>query len=122
MSNGQWIHEMLAGLDRQGMPALFPYLEEDVLFRFGSFPPGRGRQTFADLWAAISGPIESLRHRLFETWEMGDTAICRGEVTYGLTDGRAVTVPFANVFKLRNGKISDYLIYVDASAVFGVAP
>ena len=39
--------------------------------------------------------------------------------TYTLTDGGTVTVPFANVFYLRDGRITDYLIYVDASAVFG---
>lgn len=113
------MHEMLAALDADGVPALFPYLEDDVLFRFGSFPAGRGRETFAQTWTAISPHIESLSHELLDTWDDDGAAFCRGNVTYNLKDGRAVTVPFANVFYLRGGKISEYLIYVDASAVFG---
>lgn len=110
---------MFDGLDTTGVPGLFPYLDDDVVFRFGSFPAGRGRDVFDETWRSISSHIESLSHELLEVWETDDSAICRGNVTYSLTDGRDVTVPFANVFYLRGGKIVEYLIYVDASAVFG---
>jgi len=118
---GNWLHEMFAALDADGVPGLFPYLHEDVKFRFGSFPAGRGREMFDQTWKAISSSIESLSHELLDTWESESSAICRGNVTYALTDGSRVTVPFANVFYLQDGRITDYLIYVDASAVFGIS-
>ena len=121
MNSRTWIHDMLEALDDKGVPGLFPYLHEDVRFRFGSFPPGRGRETFDATWQAISAHIESLSHELLDVWEIDGSAACRGNVTYGLTDGRVVTVPFANVFYLQDGRIAEYLIYVDASAVFGVS-
>ncbi|MBT8442721.1 MAG: nuclear transport factor 2 family protein [Gammaproteobacteria bacterium] len=114
-----WIKDMFAALDAEGVPGLFPYLHDDVLFRFGSFPPGHGRETFDETWRAISTDIASLSHELLDVWDMGESAVCRGNVTYELKDGRSVTVPFVNVFYLRDGKIAEYLIYVDASAVFG---
>jgi len=110
---------MFAVLDAKGVPGLFPYLDENVVFRFGSFPPGRGRETFDEAWVSISPHIESLCHELLDVWDSGESAVCRGNVTYELKDGSAVTVPFANVFYLRDGKIVEYLIYIDASAVFG---
>lgn len=61
-----------------------------------------------------------MRHELHEAWELGETAICRGEVCYERANGTAVTVPFANIFKRRDGLICEYRIYVDASAVFGI--
>jgi ketosteroid isomerase-like protein len=115
-----WIADLFAGLDNAGVEALFPYLHDDVHFRFASYPAGTGKQAFADAWAAMSSHIESLHHKLLDSWQMNDAAACRGEVTYTLTDGRAITLPFANIFKLRDGLISDYLIYIDASSVFGV--
>jgi len=119
MSDSAWIHEMFDALDADGVPGLFPYLDEDVMFRFGSFPPGRGRANFDETWVAISAHIESLSHELLDVWDSGDSAVCRGNVTYALKDGNAVTLPFANIFYLRDGKIVQYLIYIDASAVFG---
>ncbi len=119
MGERGWMHEMFAALDADGVPGLFPYLHDDVAFRFGSFPAGRGRDTFDRTWRQISPHVDSISHELLDTWESDESAVCRGNVTYRLTDGRSVTVPFANVFYLRDGKIAEYLIYVDASAVFG---
>ena len=110
---------MFQSLDSGGVPALYPYLTEDVVFRFGSFPAGRGRETFAETWSAMSGQIVSMVHALLDVWEGDGSTVCRGTVRYELTDGRSITVPFANVFYLRDGKIAEYLIYVDASPVLG---
>jgi len=116
-----WVKALFAGLDSSGVPGLFPYLDEQVQFRFGSFPPERGRDRFAAAWEAMSPRVRALRHDVLETWAVDDRVICRGNVTYTLVDGGAVTVPFANFFRLRDGRIIEYLIYVDASAVLGSA-
>lgn len=121
MSVRTWMHDMLTALDTEGVPGLYPWLRDDVVYRFGSFPAGRGKESFNETWLAISSHIESLSHELLDTWETGDSAVCRGNVTYALSDGRSVTLPFANVFYLSDGKIAEYLIYVDASAVFGAS-
>jgi ketosteroid isomerase-like protein len=119
MAKRTWIDEMFAALDADGVPGLFPYLDENVSFRFGSFPPGRGRDAFDAAWRTISTDIDSLSHEILDVWDAGESAVCRGNVTYVLRDGRRITVPFANVFYLDGGKITKYLIHVDASAVFG---
>lgn len=117
-----WMHEMFAALDADGVPGLYPWVHEDLRFRFAGYPEGRGRENFAAAWAGMATHVTRLQHELKHTWELGEEAICRGEVRYTLDDGRVITAPFANVFKLRDGRISEYLIYVDASAVLGVAP
>ena len=114
-----WIEELFHDLDHGGVPAIFSFLDENVEFRFGSFPPDRGRQRFAEVWQAMSPRISAMRHEVLETWQPGDRAICRGTVHYDLEDGGTVTVPFATFFRLRDGRVTEYLIYVDAAAVFG---
>lgn len=121
MTEQHWIEGMFHALDANGVPGLFPYLAEDVRFRFASYPEGGGREAFAAAWGAMAGHVASLTHELAEIWEVPGAVICRGEVTYRLAEGGAVTVPFANVLYLRDGLICRYLIYVDASAVFGPA-
>lgn len=117
-----WLKQMFAALDADGVPGLFPWLHDDLGFRFAGYPPGRGRQAFAEAWAAMSGNIRGMQHRIDRSWELGEECICRGEVTYRLIDGRTVRAPFANFFRLHGGRISEYLVYVDASAVIGAAP
>jgi len=41
-----------------------------------------------------------------------------GEVTYTRHDGSRVTLPFANVFRLRDDLISEYLIYADLAPLY----
>jgi TRAP-type uncharacterized transport system substrate-binding protein len=44
--------------------------------------------------------------------------ICHGTVTYTRHDASTLTVPFANIFRTRDDLIDEYLIYVDASALY----
>lgn len=62
--------------------------------------------------------IGGIHHDLVEAWEFGDSAICRGEVSYTRRDGSVLSVPFANIVKRRDGRILEYLIYLDNSALF----
>jgi ketosteroid isomerase-like protein len=122
MDHDGFLRDMFAALDRDSVHGLFPYLTEDVEFRFAGYPKAQGRETFAKIWAEMSGAIRALEHRLHGVGRDGDVLFCRGDVSYHLTDGATVTVPFANWFRLRGDLISEYLIYVDASPVFGASP
>ncbi len=122
MNHETWLREMFEALDREGVPGLFPYLTEDVLFRFASYPAGRGRDTFAGAWAAMSESIRCLEHRLEGVQSQDDGIFCHGLVTYHLKEGGPVTAPFATRFVMKGREIAEYHIYVDASAVLGAAP
>jgi ketosteroid isomerase-like protein len=112
------MRELFAANDQRDPARFSEHLCEDVDFRFGNAAPLHGRQPVHELVAGFFPVIGGIRHDLAEAWEFGDSAICRGEVTYARHDGRVLTVPFANVFKCRDGRILEYLIYVDNSALF----
>jgi ketosteroid isomerase-like protein len=44
------------------------------------------------------------------------------EVHYIRLDGREVSVPCCNVFRLRNGSVADYRTYIDVTPVYASAP
>lgn len=117
----EWLKALFAGVDRAGVEGIRGFLCEDVAFRFGSFPAGEGVAAFAAAWAAMAPAIAGLSHEIEEHWRFADTICCRGSVTYRLPDESAVTVPFCNLFTMRGDRIARYLIYVDASRVFGPA-
>ena len=59
--------------------------------------------------------VAGLSHSVTEFWEVPGGLICHGMVTYTRRDGSTLTVPFANILKLRDGLIYDYRIFADIS-------
>jgi ketosteroid isomerase-like protein len=46
-------------------------------------------------------------------WSVDDVVITEMAVDYERLDGRKVTLPCCNVFRVRDGLISDYRVYLD---------
>ena len=47
-----------------------------------------------------------------------DALIAEFDVHYTRLDGREVTLPCCNVFRLRDGLVSEYRSYIDANPVY----
>jgi ketosteroid isomerase-like protein len=118
MHERAWWNSIFAAIDGKDVGAFLGFLTPDAEFRFANNPSAHGHETIGALvggfWSAIGGS----RHRFIRAWEDADTAACEGEVTYTRHDGSTLTVPFVNVFYLRDGKIARYLIHIDNSALF----
>jgi len=113
------LEQLLGAVDRKDVDAFVSFLAEDAVFRYGSQDPVRGKAAIRDSVAMFLGMIPAISHRLIDTWERDDTLVCQGEVTYTLLDGREVTIPFVNVFRLDGELIRDYLVYVDPTPLAG---
>ena len=112
-----WEH-LFAAIDARDANAFASFLAEDGEFRFGNTPPIVGRPAIREAVAGFFAAIGGCRHRLLQSWTGPDSAVGEGEVTYTRLDGSKVTIPFANVFKLRDGRISSYRIYIDNGPLF----
>jgi hypothetical protein len=79
----------------------------------------RGKQAIpgvvADFFTIIK---KAIRHDLIETWTLPEAVIYQGTVTYICHSGSQLRVPFANIFRMQNGLILNYLIYVDNSQLY----
>jgi limonene-1,2-epoxide hydrolase len=60
----------------------------------------------------------ALRHDLMRVVADDNTVVCEGEVTYTRHDGSKITLPFANVFEVKNKLITLYRIYIDIGPLF----
>jgi hypothetical protein len=90
-------------------------LTADACFRFGNAPAVRGREAIEGAVRSFFDSISALSHELHEQWSIGEVAICTGTVTYTRRDGRSLRAPFANVLKLRAGRIYDYWLNTNKS-------
>lgn len=106
--------EVLKAIDRKDPDGFASHLTDDAVFRYGSQEPVKGKEAIRAAVAAFFDTVESLHHRLIDTWHDERSLVMQGEVTYMTKDQREVTVPFVNVFRLEGDLINEYLIYVDS--------
>jgi ketosteroid isomerase-like protein len=109
------IKQLFEAIDKKDAALFVSFLAKDASFRFGNAPEVRGRENIQNGVAAFFGGIKGLRHRVRDVWEQDNVIICEGEVTYTRPDGSELTVPFADILRLKGDLIADYRIYMDIS-------
>jgi ketosteroid isomerase-like protein len=109
---------VFAALDAKDVETLVCLVSEDVRLRLGNAEEVKGNIAFAQAARESAGSIAATHHRLVNVWHDGDALICQLEVQYTRHDGREVTLPCCNVFRVRNGLVVDYQVYMDISPVY----
>ena len=118
MTDREWWTSLLATVDAKDVPGFLGYLTDDAEFRFGNGPSVEGREAVGALVEGFLGAIGGTKHVLTRHWDGEHSAVGEGVVTYTRLDGTTLTLPFVNVFDLREGRISRYLIYIDNRDLF----
>jgi len=113
-----WLTPLFETIDRMDAQEFVSFLTENGSFRFGNGPAVSGRSQVQEAVAAFFSSVKGLSHRILDIWDQGDTVICEGEVTYTLHDGRELTLPFANIFRMEEGLVADYRIFADVSPLY----
>ncbi len=94
------------------------FLSEDAVFKFGNAPEVKGRAGIMEAVAGFFSSIKGISHLILQTWEKEGSIAIQGEVTYKRLDGNAITLPFTNVFEMKNNLINRYLIYIDIAPLY----
>lgn len=118
MVNEAWIKQVFASVDAKDTETFLSFLEDDAEFRFGSAPAAVGKEAIRKVVDGFFASIKGLQHEILETWLHAGTVICQGKVTYTRTDGSEITLPFANIWRMRGNLIKEYLIYIDIQSLF----
>lgn len=117
-SQVEWLDELFECIDRRDARGFTAFLTEDASFRFGNSPAVVGRPAIEAAVEEFFAALAGLSHRITLAADLGAHFICRGETTYTRLDGSQVTVPFANVFEMENGRVRDYQIYADLTPLW----
>ncbi len=110
--------DLFAVIDRRDSEAFVGYLTDDAVFRFGSAPAVKGRETIRKAVEGFFGTIAGCSHAVHKTLDKGATKVCEGEVTYTRLDGSTITLPFTDVFEYDGDLIAHYKIYMDISPLY----
>jgi ketosteroid isomerase-like protein len=76
-----------------------------------------GRDAIQAWVAQYLGSVAGMRHVILEEWAADDVAAVRVEVTYTMQNGTEFTLPALTRTRVRDGKVAEYLIFMDPSPV-----
>jgi len=113
-----WVPELFETIDNMDSDRFALFLTDDATFCFGNAQPVKGKQNIRNAVAAFFSSIKGIGHELLGKWQVDDVVFVQGEATYTRKDGKMVTVPFLNLFKMNGALVSQYIIYVDISPLY----
>lgn len=115
----EWLEGLFGAIDSADATTFGSYLTKDAVFRFGNGPPVHGRAEIEQAARHFFASIRRSRHRIGRVWSAADTVALEGTVTYTRLDGSELTLPFADTLVLRDERIAEYCIYIDAAPLYG---
>ena len=118
MNHPVWVTQLFQSIDQMDAGKFATFINNEAEFRFGNSPPVVGKEEIRKAVEGFFGTIRGVKHRLLATWTHPDTVICQGEVTYTRHDSSQLTLPFVNIFGIKDNLIKDYLIYVDINPLY----
>ena len=111
------VRGVFAALDAKDAAAVTTQMTDDVRMRLGNADTVEGKAEFLEATATFVASISTIRHEITCMWTFDDVVIAEMDVHYERLDGRRVTLPCCNVFRVREGLVSDYRVYLDIGPV-----
>lgn len=118
MEKDAFIQKVFDAVDRSDASGLAEFMTDDVIFRFSNHPPVVGKANIIPFLENFFRSIKGTRHDMIESWEIPGGYVMNGRVTYTRLDGSTLSCWFSNTFKMENGRIKEYLIFVDNSELY----
>jgi ketosteroid isomerase-like protein len=112
------IRSLFAAFDINDITELTTLVTPDIRLQLMNNDVVEGLHAFAAAVGAFHESIAGVRHEILDLWLDGDVVTAELRVHYTRRDGRKVTLPCCNVFRLHGGYIADYRSYMDIAPVY----
>jgi 6-methylsalicylate decarboxylase len=111
-------HAIFAAFDAKDIAGLAAMMTDDVRLQLGNADPVEGKSAFVEALQTFFASVARFRHVVTNVWSDRDALIAELEVHYTRLDGAELTLPVCNVFRLRDGSVADYRVYMDIAPVY----
>jgi len=112
------LNTLFAAIDNKDTGRFLSCIAPDATFRFGSAPAIAGHDAIRSAVDGFFATIAGLQHAVKKTVANGSMLVSEGEVTYTRHDDSRITLPFANIFQMQDGLITEYKIYIDIALLY----
>jgi ketosteroid isomerase-like protein len=112
------VRTLIRAVDDSDHDTIAALTATDVHFRFANVAPTSTRSELLAAAQSFRDALADMRHTIVDLWEV-DTSTVVGlfDVYYQRLDGRELNLPCCNVFRVRDGVVNDYRIYMDVNPV-----
>ena len=115
---GELVRTLIRAVDAADQNVIATLTAADVHFRFGNSAPTDSQSELLAAARYFRDAVADLRHTILDLWEVDEgTVVALMDVYYRRLDGRELTLPCCNVFRVHNGVVNDYRIYMDVNPV-----
>jgi ketosteroid isomerase-like protein len=111
-------HAIFAAFDAKDIAALAELVTDDVRLQIGNADVVNGKPEFREALSAFFASVAAFRHTVTNVWSDRDAIIAELRVHYTRLDGTELTLPCCNVFRVRDGAVADYRVYMDITPVY----
>jgi ketosteroid isomerase-like protein len=118
LASGDLVRTLIRAVDVADQNTIAALTAADVHFRFGNADPTNTRSELLAAAQSFRDAIADMHHTILDLWEVGDgVVVTLMDVRYRRPDGRELTLPCCNIFRVHNGLVDDYRIYMDVNPV-----
>jgi hypothetical protein len=114
-----WVNDYYFDVDAMRLESFVARHTDDVEFRFGSGPLGRGKQMLREAIGGFWLQINGLTHHGVNIWEWENITIVESKVDYERKDKVVVTIPAMTVLERQGELVCSLRIYIDLGPLFG---
>jgi len=114
----QWFHDYFADVDTMQIEKMATWFAEDMIVRFGNEPLMRGKQAALEAIGGLWTNFTSLSHAHGRVISDGTYFSGEGTVTFGLADGRKVSIPGITILERRGGLVTRLSGYLDFAPLY----
>jgi ketosteroid isomerase-like protein len=124
-SSGLDVAAMFTAMDRGDLDTTAGFLHPHVVVSLGNLEPIHGLEAFVAQYAQVTSQLAGIRHEIHDVWtarEDDAITVARMTVHYTRTPGDVVSLPCCNVFRVADGLIADYRVFIDMSPLGAPPP
>ncbi len=88
----------------------------------GNNEPLMGRETIGKAVGDFFKLIKEMKFKVIRRWVHSDSIIVQGEVTFTRLDDSGITLPFADIYYMKEDRIQKLYSYIDINPFFEEYP
>ncbi len=114
----QWLQAYYETMDSLRFDQVADFLDEDVHNYYATGHEVVGRDNVLARGEKNLGLLERIRHSVRNVWEEDNEVIFELAVTYWRKDGQVIERPGMGIFVMKDGRIGEQRLFVDANGVW----
>lgn len=116
------LDKYLNAFETKDADKLIKFLTDDAVLQDGNNEPLIGREAIGKAVGDFFKLIKGMKFKVIRRWVHSDSIIVQGEVKFTSPDDSEITLPFADIYYMKEDRIQKLYSYIDINPLFEEDP